>query len=264
MRDSLDYKDNSSGGDSEKMNLLISNLIISVEANAIDSMQLIASLHELKSLTRKCKIVDGNTEDEILNLKQELELCKEDLKRDEEIFEEKMKILKNLRKSNKSLQSENVELKQALDLIQGKFDTLLRLNEELKGNQTANGLKSSVVDAKESIVESNHNGASMQELLKDYDEMCIVKDKLLQDKLLVESKFDQLNHMTKEQIKEYEIITENQKKKLKELEIGIRLKQEVINQVKKSELTALNISGTLLMLFVKIYEPISIHDYRKI
>jgi hypothetical protein len=50
-------------------------------------------------------------EDEIANLQEQLEECQDDLKRDEEIFAEKMKELKKLKKQLKEMEIENQDLK---------------------------------------------------------------------------------------------------------------------------------------------------------
>lgn len=52
-------------------------------------------------------------EDEIANLQQQLEECRDDLKRDEEIFAEKMKELKRLKKQLKDMEGENNGLKES-------------------------------------------------------------------------------------------------------------------------------------------------------
>ncbi len=76
--------------------------------------------------------------DEIIKLKLEIEECKEDLRRDEEIFAEKMKELKKAKKTIKKLQHENLCLVNELSLSKERSRvSLVEIEDKLRGSTTS-------------------------------------------------------------------------------------------------------------------------------
>lgn len=107
--------------------------------------------------------------DEIIKLKLEIEECKEDLRRDEEIFAEKMKELKKAKKTIKKLQHENLCLVNELSLTKERSRiSLYEIEDKLRESSTSshNSMEfKKANDSHNSIVESNLKDNQIQNIL---------------------------------------------------------------------------------------------------
>lgn len=177
---------------------------------------------------------------EILRLKGELDECRDDLKRDEEIFAEKIKDLKRLKKESKKLTTDNVSIKMALQSAHAALTTETEkvelLEQELKKikNEPSNPIKRREAVESTSNVEpadlniSNAVAASepdLSQLMEDLEILSREKEELLTEKEKTESKAREIQQLADQEKEQFMISKNTLQRRLKELEIGMKLKQ---------------------------------------
>lgn len=156
--------------------------------------------------------------DEIMKLRLELEECRDDLKKDEEIFAMKMKELKATRKAMTLLEKDNNKLK--LDLQQQK---------NLENNVDIN--KSAIQS--QTITNATAEPPNVSNLIEDIEVINKEKEQLLIDKQLSEEKYQQIHLNSEKQIESYKSKQKIYYKQMKALELTINQKEYEIANLKK-------------------------------
>lgn len=161
-----------------------------------DMLENTKQLHNLRqSLSESLKGglpgMPGAHEDEIRQLRAELDECRDDLKRDEDIFAEKVRELKRCRKQIRELQQENSELTGRLTDAQQSLDQHRRLLDAQKPRAPAHtGLEAQskrYEDEDEDDLELSIAVASSEpdisQLMEDLEAISREKEKLVTDRV---------------------------------------------------------------------------------
>lgn len=179
-------------------------------------------------------------------LKEELEACKADLKRDEEIFADKAKSLKAARREVKQLQANVKSLQEMLNSCQ---EELLMAKQQAMAHDNgrpcvslspAHAQEDRLSYAMEEVCENEGRNESttdarVGDLMQDLQNVNHEMERLLSEKAVVESRFEKASDLAAEQQAEFDETKSLHKRRLKELEISMRLKQTVISNLAKAQ-----------------------------
>jgi hypothetical protein len=214
------------------------------QLNALHNSSVLKTVLQRKeSSTSLGESRDAEKDLEILRLKGELDECRDDLKRDEEIFAEKIKDLKRLKKESKKLTTENVSIKMALqsahaaltietERIMSLQQELQRIKHESSNPQIAkeNFLSASDVEPADLNI-SNAVAASepeLSQLMEDLEVLSREKEELLVEKEKTESKAREVQQLANQEKEQFMKSKDLLQRRLKELEIGMKLKQVAV------------------------------------
>eukprot|EP00605_Chrysophyceae_sp_TOSAG23-4_P001899 GSChrysophyteH1.ASY1.ANO1.2097.1 assembled CDS len=140
---------------------------------------------------------------EITKLQKQLSEACDDLKKDEEIFQEKMQQMKKQRKTIKALEADKRALEEECTIQRQQLEKLLY--------------------------------DTRAQLLEDLEAVQEQRDNLLESNQEIESRYHDASKAATEQRQEFEGRQKELQKKLQQLEVGIRLKQACISDLVKSE-----------------------------
>jgi len=168
-------------------------------------------------------------EEEAAALRLELEECREDLKRDEDIFAEKVRDLKKCRKQLKDIEHENNELKNKVEqltkqvskLTSPKFAVVNDRQDEMNL-----GLEDGNLDISLAVMATEPD---ISQLMEDLEVIAKEKDVLLADNLEV----------SKTVITQKHDFLESQQKlrdQLRSLEVSIQSKEKLIHELQESQM----------------------------
>ncbi len=179
---------------------------------------------------------DVDKDIEILRLRGELEECRDDLKRDEEIFAEKVKELKKYKKEAKKLTTENVSLKMTLQATQAALaaETTRRhvdVTSAPSGQTTSRRVASSRDDDMEAARDIEISSAvaatepDISQLMEELEVVSREKEQLHREKLLADEKAKEVQQLADAEKEQFAKSKDGMQRRLRELEIGMRLKQ---------------------------------------
>ena len=183
----------------------------------------------------------GAHDDEVRQLRAELDECREDLKRDEDIFAEKVRELKRCRKQIRELQQENSELTGRLTDAQQTVDQQRRLidAQRPRGAPSLDAQSKRYEEEDEDDLELSIAVAASEpdisQLMEDLEAVSREKEKLVTDRNIAESKEEHVARAAEQQREEFKRGQEALQRRLKELEINIRLKQELIADLTRGQ-----------------------------
>eukprot|EP00602_Paraphysomonas_sp_CaronLab_P010215 CAMPEP_0185018700 /NCGR_PEP_ID=MMETSP1103-20130426/1368_1 /TAXON_ID=36769 /ORGANISM="Paraphysomonas bandaiensis, Strain Caron Lab Isolate" /LENGTH=1198 /DNA_ID=CAMNT_0027548619 /DNA_START=161 /DNA_END=3757 /DNA_ORIENTATION=- len=159
----------------------------------------------------------------IQKLRIELAECREDLKRDEEIFADKVLELKQTRRS----------LRKAQDEISSLREDLRRLEEKLAAQSShSDEYNPDNMDISMAVANSEPH---VSQLLEDLEAISREKEKLSAERDVADKKCALATALAEKQKEDFDSSRSQLKRRLKELEIGIKMKQEVISTMAKEQ-----------------------------
>jgi hypothetical protein len=176
----------------------------------------------------------ASLEEEAAALRLELEECREDLKRDEDIFAEKVRDLKKCRKQLKDTEHENNDLKskvehltkQVAKLTSPKFVVVQGIGNSDRHEEMDLALEDGNLDISLAVMATEPD---ISQLMEDLEVIAKEKDVLLADNLEV----------SKTVITQKHDFLESQQKlreQLRSLEVSIQSKEKLIHELQESEM----------------------------
>ena len=181
-------------------------------------------------------------------LQEELAECREDLVRDEEIFAEKVRELKRVRKENRQLNVRASELVRQVhtletDLAAARASVQIHStsvsaienhdhSQNRSGSMSSDGLLD--VDLDESIALVASTEPDISQLMDDLEQVSREKERLLEEKKKAEEECARMASLAMKQREDADASSSDMSRRLRELEIGIRMKQNVITTVTSS------------------------------
>lgn len=190
--------------------------------------------------------------EEVAALRQELEECREDLQRDEDIFAEKIKELKKSRKRIRELEVENQQLTEKQQTTQAQVQ---KLAASLLAQQQRTQHHAYRADRKDSSLAGEGGDSDerddldisvavavtepdISQLMEDLETMAREKEDLLADNLLAEQKVATAFTSAQAQKEEFTRGQAALKQRLVELEESIRTKEQQISALHESQSVA--------------------------
>jgi DNA repair exonuclease SbcCD ATPase subunit len=181
--------------------------------------------------------------EEVLALRQELEDCREDLKRDEDIFAEKIKELKRCRKRIRELEVENKQLAEkhqtAQAQVQKLASNLLQQQRNLTGGSAREVKESAQAeDGRDDLdisVAVAVTEPDISQLMEDLETMAREKEDLLADNLLAEEKVASAFTTAQAQKEDFLRGQASMKAKLSELLENIASKERQIADLSRAQ-----------------------------
>lgn len=202
-----------------------------------------SSLNEsISGFTGGARVVPDLAE-EVSALRAELEECREDLKRDEDIFAEKIKELKRCRKKIKELEVENKSLAEKHQTAQAQVQKLAGnlLNQQRHPASSKNNRADTTIDGAGGVddldisVAVAVNEPDISQLMEDLETMAREKEDLLADNMLAEEKVATAWSSARNQKEEFIQGQAALKEKLAELETNIRNKERTIEELTQAQ-----------------------------
>lgn len=224
-------------------------------------------------------LVDRSKDELIAALRKELEDLREDLKRDEEIFGEKVKELKTCRKELRACQVENGELQEKLAKYlnqEGRMTPAsISTREDSKipsktrsfiGTHRNGALNNAISECGESpsasILSSaysfslvstiayfyeypllNLSEPNISKLMEDLETVSKEKDKIEEERLKAETKFEESRKAALEEKKNFSAVQREAASRLEALQAGMEAKQKVIADLTKAQTEAARLAG---------------------
>lgn len=174
-------------------------------------------------------------------LRQELLDCREDLKRDEEIFAEKVRELKKTRKQVRQLQQENGELLSDLHELRLKIESYQFQLSHVNKEQNTNGKNEALEDDLEMSIAVAAMEPDISQLMEDLENVSKEKEKLVAYKLKAETFCKEAIEKVERQKIEFEGHERDLSHKLRDLEWTIKSKEEKIYELTESEQKAVDL-----------------------
>lgn len=168
--------------------------------------------------------------DYIKQLEEELKEAKADLYRDEQIFSDKIKEIKKLKEQNHDYRKKIAYLKR--ENSKKGFENLIS-----ETSSDIENKKISVTEVNEIIKKdiNNKSPPELEELERNINELKIEKDRLIAEKNRIEEEKDQIEEQTKKEKEEALANQEKVRSQMNNLAIMIRLKEELIRDLVKSD-----------------------------
>jgi chromosome segregation ATPase len=172
---------------------------------------------------------------EVASLRQELEECREDLQRDEDIFAEKIKELKRCRKRIKELEIENKTLTDKHEAAQAQVQKLAgSLLQQHRRDEAKDGAEGDVDDLDISVAVAVTE-PDISQLMEDLETIVREKEGLMADNMVAEQRAASATTTAQAQRDEFVRGQKVLKARLKELEEGIRHKEQTISELSAAQ-----------------------------
>jgi len=174
--------------------------------------------------------------EEVARLQEELAECREDLARDEEIFAEKVRELKRVRKESRQLAGRNGDLEGQVhelqtDLAAVRAATHIQLASASRIEASSSSIMCSDLDLDESIALVASTEPDISQLMDDLEHVSREKERLLAEKTKAEEESARMASLAEKQREDADATAIEVSRRLRELEIGMRMKQNVITTV---------------------------------